>query len=76
VILKALVMVSSIFCHREPHNPLKANRRFGGIHRLDFRGKRISQAKSYREGGSKRSFLLALFFNTEDRENVILRNVK
>jgi hypothetical protein len=45
-------MKSSIFWDITPCSPLGVNRRFEGICRLHFRGRRISQARNQREAGS------------------------
>jgi hypothetical protein len=50
-----LVLKSSIFWDITPCSPLKENGRFGGIHRLHLQGRRMNQARTHREAGSKHS---------------------
>jgi hypothetical protein len=49
VVLKAVVMESSILWDIKPCSPLKVHRRFGGMCHLHFHGHRISQARNQRE---------------------------
>jgi hypothetical protein len=55
---------------------LKVNRRFGEIYRLQIQGHRISKARNQREVGSKHvGFLLGLFFDPKDGNEMFLQNV-
>jgi hypothetical protein len=55
------------------------NRPFGGRYRFNLQGLRISRARNQRENFSchvfSRCFLLGLFFDSEDRGDIFLRNV-
>jgi hypothetical protein len=51
--LTAVVMKISIFWDITPCSPLKANRQFGRIYRLNLHGRRINQARNQNEAGSK-----------------------
>jgi hypothetical protein len=54
------------------------NRRLGEIPRLHLQGWKISQARNQREASllpTASCFLLGLFFDAEDGDNIFLRNV-
>jgi hypothetical protein len=64
-------MISSILWDMTPFSPLKVNRRFGGMCRLQLHGRRINQARSYREAGFAcyllhAGFLLGCLLDPED----------
>jgi hypothetical protein len=57
--LTAVSMTRSMCRAKTRYNPLKVNRRFGGICRLHLRCSRLSQARKQYEAGSKyKSFVL------------------
>jgi hypothetical protein len=62
-------------------NLLKIDRRFGGTCRFHLQGRRISQARNWRQGRwlvcspPKACFLLGLFFDPEDSGNMFLQNI-
>jgi hypothetical protein len=66
-------MKSIIFWDITPCSPLKINRRFGGIYRLNLQGRRISRARTSVKAGGKQlanclhaGFLLGFLFDPED----------
>jgi hypothetical protein len=70
-------MEGSVFWNITPYSSLKVNRRFGGTCCLHFQVLRISQAR-YQRGATKLlyvGFLIGLFFDTEDGEDIFIRNV-
>jgi hypothetical protein len=44
-----IVVKSTIFWDITPCNPLRVNRRFGGIYRLYLQGRKVSRARAQRE---------------------------
>jgi hypothetical protein len=77
-VLTAVVM-NIIFWNITPCSPLKVNRRFGGIYRLNLRG-RIRRLGNQREGRQQAEpcfdagFLYGLF-DSVNKGDVLLRNV-
>jgi hypothetical protein len=63
-------MKSSIFWDITKCSPLKVNRRIGGTYRLHLQSRRISQARNDGEA----SFLVRLFFDTEDGGDMFFRS--
>jgi hypothetical protein len=70
-VLSVVVMKSSIFWDVTLCTLLKVNWRFGGTCCLHLQDQRISQARNWREAGSKHG----LFFGPEDGCDMFLRNV-
>jgi hypothetical protein len=68
---KPVVMKTSVYWHIKPCNPLKVNRRFGGIcHHLQ--GWRVNQERKQHEAGIKSGLLLY----PEDGGDMFLQNVE
>jgi hypothetical protein len=70
-----VVVKSPIFWYIKPSRPLNVNRRFRGKFRYHLQGRKISQASNQHEAGSacyllRPGFLLALFFDPEDKGNI------
>jgi hypothetical protein len=67
-----LSLKSTFFWYITPCSPLKVNRRFGGTYLLHLHGLRISPAllAIFSHAG----FLLGLFLDSEDGENIFLRS--
>jgi hypothetical protein len=59
-----------------PGSPLKFKRLFVGTCRFHLRGRRVSEGKTHLNATCFTfGFLLGLFFDTEDRSDIFLRNV-
>jgi hypothetical protein len=60
-------------------SPLKVNRRFGETYRFHLQDRRISRGKTSLKAGGKQSFhtgfLLGLFFDPEDGNDMFPRHV-
>jgi hypothetical protein len=72
-----MVRKSSIFWDITPCSPLKANRCFGGTHRLHHQRWSISWARNKQDLATcfQAGFLLSLFFRPEYEGDMLLRNV-
>jgi hypothetical protein len=68
-----VVVKGSIFWDIAPCNPLKVNRRFGGICRLSLHGRRIRKARNQRLLHA--GILLRLLFSPEDGGDMLPPNV-
>jgi hypothetical protein len=62
-------MKSSVFWGIIPYSPLKVSRRFGGTYRLHLQGESLLATFSHA------GFLLDLFFDPKDGDDMFLRNV-
>jgi hypothetical protein len=70
------VLTNSVFWDITPRSPLKVNRGFGGTRCLQLQGRRISQAEQLcLPSAFHSSFLLGLFFDSEDGSDMLFRNV-
>jgi hypothetical protein len=65
-------MKSSIFWNITPCNPIKVNRRSRRTYGLHLQGQKVNYARNHHEAGR---FLLGLFFDPEDGDDLFLRNV-
>jgi hypothetical protein len=77
--LAALTMKSySVIWDTTPCSPVKVSRRFRETYRSNLQGRRISQARSQHQAGSKllaASFMLGLIFDAVDGSDMFLRNI-